>query len=466
MDARLPFLKTPILRTTAVARVAVRGMAVFALTLAAASAAHSQADAPAAAVLTLEQATAEAQQNNRLIKIAGQNVAIAGDEIASAKTQRYPHFNVQFTGSGLLTPITVNFPRGIFGNIGSSPNPATNAVITTDPKFSAMGIAQVYQPVSDLYAAHLNIELLKVGKQLTEEQLRQQRQQITNSVEETYYGLLQTQSALGAAQENLNALKEVDRTTDEYVKEKAALPYQSSGVKVQVAQAELQITTLEDTMQTQKENLNVLMGRDIREDFSVSPVPDSLPEEQDLELARKSALADRTEIRQAQIKIDQAGYARRLQKAQYIPEVTLQYLFINPFTIQGFPGNINSAGITLKWDVWDWGNKRHLLDEKQRNIEQSQLNLTETSNQVLLDLDNRFRKLREARANLKIAQLAEEAEKQKLQVVLEQYKQKATLLSNLQTEQATMAQTAAQYQQALANFWTARADFEKSLGKD
>jgi hypothetical protein len=51
-------------------------------------------------------------------------------------------------------------------------------------------------------------------------------------------------------------------------------------------------------------------------------------------------------------------------------------------------------------------------------------------------------------------------------VVLEQYKQKATLLSNLQTEQANMAQAAAQYQQALANFWTTRADFEKAMGTD
>ena len=106
------------------------------------------------------------------------------------------------------------------------------------------------------------------------------------------------------------------------------------------------------------------------------------------------------------------------------------------------------------------------MDEKQRNIEQSHLNLTETQSQVVIDVDNRFRKLREARASLKVAQLGEDAEKQKLQVVLEQFKQKAMLLSNLQTEQANMAQATAQYQQALSTFWTARADFEKSLGED
>jgi hypothetical protein len=29
-----------------------------------------------------------------------------------------------------------------------------------------------------------------------------------------------------------------------------------------------------------------------------------------------------------------------------------------------------------------------------------------------------------------------------------------------------MAQTTAQYQQALSNFWTARSEFEKALGED
>jgi outer membrane protein TolC len=130
------------------------------------------------------------------------------------------------------------------------------------------------------------------------------------------------------------------------------------------------------------------------------------------------------------------------------------------------PRYFNSLGVQLKWDIYDWGYKKHLMDEKQRQIDQSQLSLTETSSQVVLDVSNRFRKLREARASLNVAQLAQEAEKEKLDVVIEQYKQKTTLLSNLQTEQANMAQAAAQYQQALANFWTARADFEKAMGTD
>lgn len=417
-------------------------------------------------VLTLEEAITEAQHNNRLIKIAAESVLSANDDILAAKTQRYPQFNVQLMASGLLTAVNVNIPEGVFGNVGGTPVPNTNSVVTTQPKFSGMSVIQAYQPLTQLWSAHLNIQLLKVGKKLTEEQLRQQKQQITNSVKEAYYSLLQTQSSLEAADENLKALQEVDRTTEQYVQEKTALGYQSAGIKAQVAQAELQQITLEDTYETQKENLNNLMGRDITTDFRLSPVPEALPEEQDLQQSRQRALANRTEVHQAQFKIEQAVYARRLQKAQYIPEIGIQYLYFSPFSIEGLPQNINSLGVSFKWNLFDWGYKRHLLDEKQHGIEQSQLNLLETNNQVLIDLDNRFRKLREARAALKVSQLGMEAEKQKLQVTLEQYKQKTVLLSVLQTEQANMAQATAQYQQALSAFWSARSEFEKSLGED
>ncbi|MGB7438279.1 MAG: TolC family protein [Candidatus Acidiferrum sp.] len=427
---------------------------------------HAQENTDPEEALTLDQAVSLARENNRQIKILKQAELGANDQILAARTQRYPQFNVELTGGSLLSPVSIEFNQGVFGTIGTTPIPQQNTYVTTSPHLAGMSIAQAYQPLSQLYNIHLNIEALEVGKKLAEEQTRQQRQQIVNSVKDLYYSILQTQSTLDAANENEKSLREIDRTTDEYLKQKTVLPYQSSGIKTQVAQAEVQVLTLQDTLDSQKENLNVLLARDIRTKFRVSAVQEELPEEQDLEAAREKALGNRSEIRQAKLKMDQAVYSRRLEKAQYIPQVGVQYLFFSPFSAEGLPHYVNTIGINFKWDLWDWGYKRHLMDEKQRTVEQSSLNLTETQNQVAADLGNRFRKLREARANVKVAQLAQVAEKQKLQVVLEQYKQKATLLDNVLTEQSNMAQANAQYSQAVAAFWTARSDFEKSLGED
>src|ERR1700741_3577212 len=99
-------------------------------------------------VLTLTAAIAEAQQNNRNIKISNQSVLYANDAILAAKTQRYPQFNVQLIGSGLLQAINVTVPQGSLGNLNGSPNPTTSSMITTEPKFSALAFIQAYQPLS------------------------------------------------------------------------------------------------------------------------------------------------------------------------------------------------------------------------------------------------------------------------------------------------------------------------------
>ena len=59
-----------------------------------------------------------------------------------------------------------------------------------------------------------------------------------------------------------------------------------------------------------------------------------------------------------------------------------------------------------------------------------------------------------------------EAEQAKLREMTDRYNQKAALLADLMQQQAAVSQAEAQYQQALAGFWTARADFEKAIGAE
>jgi outer membrane protein TolC len=417
--------------------------------------------------LTLEQAVAIAQANNRQIKIAEQSVLQANDEILAARTQRLPQSNFYFLGSKLLTPISFEFEQGILGTVDGQPIPSQNMKITTGTTPSALVMAQVQQPLSQLYGLNLSVHLQESGKELQQEMLRQQRQLITDSVKDAYYNLLQIESEIEAAEESIKSYQELDRTTVEYISEKTALEYQSLGVKAELAESQLDLVTLEDNYAAQKENLNVLLARDIRTEFRTNTVPEALPEEVNLTMAQERALKNRSEIRQAQIKKEQAVFAERIQKSQYIPNVSAAFSYFSPFTSSSFvPKNIASAGILVKWDVWDWGYKKHVLDEKRRTTQQARLNISETESQVLADVDSNFRKLREARVKLAVAQIGKDAEKEKLRVVTEEYKQKAALLSTALQEEKNWAETVTNYQKALAGFWTARADFEKSLGED
>jgi outer membrane protein TolC len=421
---------------------------------------------PQVEVLTLDRAIALAEQNNRQLKIASQEVEKANEAVLATRTQRLPQFHVDFLGSELLTPLKLEFDKGVLGTVNGNPVPSSNTDITTPRRPFAFLTGQAAQPLTQLYRINASIHEQEVAAKLASEAFRAQRQQTIHDVRNDYYMLLQTQSAIEAAEASTKTYRELDRTTDQYLQERTVLKYQSLNVKAQLAKAELDLMTLQDKLASEKEQLSLLLGRSVLTEFTVGGIPEETSEEMDIVAARKTALASRSEVRQASLKIDLATYAERVQKLKYIPDVSFAVDYLSLFNAQVLPRNVLAAGFLVNWDVFDWGYKRHLLEEKKHDTEESRLNLTEAESQVVVDVGARFRSLKEGRARLKVAELGREAEKEKLRVVLEQYQQKAALLSDALEEQAGWTQANTNYQQALAAFWTARADFEKSLGED
>ncbi len=174
-------------------------------------------------VLTLEDALSLAQANNRLVKNAQLSVSMSADQIAEARTYRFPSLNLYALGSQLLTPIDFTFQRGAFGSFRAiGPVPATDTQIHTPRRPTFYGLAQFSQPLSQQYKIGLNIKQAKLATLVEEQRLRAQKQSVTSQVKQTYYALLRTQSALDSSEETLKFDRELDRTTEQYVAEKTA----------------------------------------------------------------------------------------------------------------------------------------------------------------------------------------------------------------------------------------------------
>jgi outer membrane protein TolC len=77
-----------------------------------------------------------------------------------------------------------------------------------------------------------------------------------------------------------------------------------------------------------------------------------------------------------------------------------------------------------------------------------------------LDVEDKFRRLRQARMLLETQTDAREAEQARLREVTDRYSRQSALLSDLRQQQAAVLQADAQCHEALAEFWTARAEFE------
>src|SRR6267154_6347675 len=165
-------------------------------------------------VLSLDQAINIALQNNRSLKNARLNVEKGEDKIQSIRTSRFPstHFYALVSQDMVKHETNLTSPfTGVFPGIGPFFS------LSTPRRPTAVFAAQVLQPISQQYRIGLAINAVKLARDEEQQKLRSEEQSLVNNVKQTYYGILQSESALENVRDEVKSYRELDRVTGEYV---------------------------------------------------------------------------------------------------------------------------------------------------------------------------------------------------------------------------------------------------------
>jgi outer membrane protein TolC/anti-anti-sigma regulatory factor len=425
------------------------------------------AQQPAHDVLTLQQAIVTAKEHNRQIQIQRLEVVKAQDDVAIAKTKRLPSLSADLFGSGLLNPINFEFEQGVFGTFpGIGPIPATNTKITADRAFNLLAIGQVQQPVSQLYRINLGIQAREAGRKIAAAQASRTEQEVLHDVRRAYYAIVQTRSAREANQSLLLSLRELQRVLQDRLQQQMVLPADAMEAKAALARAEQDSLTYDNDLAAQKEQLNLLLGRDPAEGFEIEPVPAIEWQEEDLAQIQVRALAQRPELREYEQRIKAADYDRRIKKSERLPDVGGFMTYTSPFNVELVPKNIAAAGIQVTWEPFDWGRKSHELAQREKILQQTRLASQQQRDAVRIEVARAYRGLKQAKSLADVARLNTEATTERLRVVTNQFEQRAALAKDVLDAQDKLAAAQHKEQESLLAFWTAKADFAKAIGED
>lgn len=417
--------------------------------------------------LTLAAAVRMAVENNTQVQTALLQVQKADAEVATARSRRLPVFETEMSVSQLITPVDFAFPQGAFGSFpGTGPIPATDTTVSVPRQPTAYVSGQISQPLTQLVKIGLGVKSAEAGRAIEQERVRAQRLAVVNGVKRRYFSILQTESALAANDEAIALYRELDRTLIVRVAQKVALRADALDVQLRLAQAELTRTTYQNSLATQKEQLNQLLGRDVQTTFEVEAVGELSSLEVDLAASRRTALASRPDVREARLTLEQAELDRRIARAARLPEVSLAASYSSNFNIDVLPANLASIGVQLKWEPFDWGRRGRELAVKAHTVQQARLGVRDAEDRTTLEINSRLRTLAEKRALLKVARLAQGSATEKLRVATNQFQVQAALLPDVLKLRAEVASADDDYQQALMAFWTAKADFEQAVGED
>lgn len=419
--------------------------------------------------LTLDEAVRLALEHNTDIANSALDAAKARDRERAFRSFLFPKFSFYALGSEQLRSVDITVPKGtLVADSLIGPVPDHDVKYSTPMQPTGFLVTRVAQPLSSLYRVRMNLKALDFSSQLAQQKARSKRQDVARNVKQLYYNIAQAQSSLQVAQDTIRLYKEVERLTEKYVLEQTALQSQLLQAQASLANAEQSELVLSNQEATQKEQLNDVLGRDVLTDFTVAAI-DGQPNAPSIDLvaARKKALAQRPEMQQAQLKVMQSQEELRAKRAEYIPDISAEFNSITLLNFNSFlPGGTYSVGASLSWEPFDWGRKKNEIAEKKDTVAQDKNTELSTTRKIILDVDNKYRQMQQSWSKLRVAKISQKAALENLRVGKNQYEVQASLLQVVFQAETTVSQANSDYEHGLADYWTARAEFDHAMGED
>ncbi|MBI4909969.1 MAG: TolC family protein [Acidobacteria bacterium] len=419
-------------------------------------------------LLTLENAIDIAVRNNPSLQAAFLESKKFDQKIAALRTRLFPNFSVSLYGAQQITPIVFTFDRGLFGTFpGIGPVPGTDTEARAPLRPTGLVNGRIVQPITQIRKIHLNQRLLELSRDLAREQARLQRQDVVRDVRRAYYDIQLAEASRRSIDQAVALYRELEQLTARYLAQQVALPADHLDMQGRLARAEESLATLLDQTATAKERLNQILGRDLLTEYQVAPPAEIAESEDDVSAAAKQAAERSPEVVSARLRIAQAEQDHRVARGNRAPDLSVDYQNLSLLNYNKIiPRTINSVGISLTWEPYDWGRKKHEEAEKTIVVEQARHALRQTETLVQLAVRDAHRKLRQARAQLSLARMDQQTAAESLRVVKNRYAAEAALLKDVLEKQAAFEQSNRAYQQALTTFWGAKADWGRALGEE
>ena len=220
------------------------------------------------------------------------------------------------------------------------------------------------------YKIGLGIHLTELGRDIAREDVRAERQKIAAEVRDAYFNLVAIQASVDATREEVKILEEAQRVTAQHAAEKTVLRADVLDVDAHLAKSRYELSVAENGLATQREALNQLLGRDVSTLFRVELIPKQDTSDLTLDSSRHAALVNRPECRQAHLKEKQAEYDRRLAKAEYIPDLSLEVRYQGITNVQVFRKMLPRPAFPT-WEPFTWGRRHNKIVEATKTIEQA-----------------------------------------------------------------------------------------------
>ena len=309
-------------------------------------------------------------------------------------------------------------------------------------------------------------ELARLGIDLADQLHEERTRQVLLSVFDSYYSTSLAKEALETARTALRSAEAIESQARARVESGLAVEADLLRSRVYLSSAKQQEIQAQGQLETARAQLNRLMGNPLGNPIgetatlSVKPIP--APVEETLLAEQK---ARRPDYRNLLTELRQAEVAANSRSKEYRPVIAgyATWEMDNP-ALDNYGGNNWSAGITLRWNLYNGGSDAAHLEAARQRLEQKRRQVSAVESAMALEIRRALIQYRAAEQQVLAAQAAEAQSEESLRILRNRYDAGLATMTDLLSAETARSGARADLAQAVYRQRVSYAQVEHAAG--
>lgn len=415
--------------------------------------------------LTVEHAVEYGLQHNRLLKAAGQDLAAAGQQVRQTRADFLPKLDGGYRYQHLKDD-----PIASLGGEGVGAQPGGGATFQTGYSSQNRWELELSQPLFTGFGLTAQHNISKMDRRIAEYRQDGTRLDVQRDIQRAFFQVLLGEKLVQVARDNLKSLEVQKRNAEASFQQGLTALNDVLKADVAVAQALQRERAARKDVTILRSRLNQILDLPAVTKLELAEEEIVLHRTEDLEHHYVLAEKQRPEILESDEAIRQTQEGVVAARSRYYPQVSAfaqYYRDGNDFFANNneFTNEHNAAvGVRMNWNLFEGGRTDASIKElmhRQMALEERQRDLVQ---QVHLQVEDAYEQLQVAKANIETARAALKQAEENERMTTLQYKEQLVIFLEVLNAQVFLAQTQADYYQALYGYRIAWADLERAVG--
>lgn len=418
--------------------------------------------------LNLQQSIELGLKNSKDLRISQSKMETAGAKLSEANSQLLPQLKFQagYTRLSSVPPFQVQIPF--------MPNPIKISDVILDNYNLRVSLQQ---PVFTGFRLSSLRSAASLQNQAAETDYSKDINEAAFRIQSAFWQFYKAQQLLSVLNENLiQNQKHLEDTRNNL---QNGLVTQNDVLKLEVlySNTKLQQIEAQNNLDVAKVAFNQALGLplDAQTDIDVKDIKTDLASEKQgaykFEDIIKEAKQNRGELKSLQYRFQASREAAAAARSGWFPSIYLNanYYYNNPNTryqppVKQFKDSWD-LGVSLSWDIWNWGYTSAQVTQAEQNAIQSETSLSQANEAVELEVYSNYLTYQRSMEKVTVSSQSIDQAKENYRIINDKYNVQLATSTDLIDAETAVLQAQTNYNNALVDYELAKARLEKSIGR-